>query len=313
MMLLMELIRGLSHLKPAHKHCVATIGNFDGVHLGHQALLGRLREHAKALALPLLVILFEPHPNEYFLHGHMPARLMRLREKLHVLREWGVDRVLCLRFNAELAQMPALEFIRHVLIEKLAVHYLEVGDDFRFGYQRQGDVALLKQQAAHGHFQVEKIPSFQVGGERVSSTRIRALLKAADLAEAGSLLGRPFGVYGRVAHGDKRGRLLGFPTANIYLHRRAVPIDGIFAVKTYGLAEQPIFGVANVGTRPTFGGTVSLLEVFLFDFNDTIYGCAVFVEFCHKFRNEEHYDTLEALVAQMTQDAADARAYFGLS
>jgi len=311
-MAVMELIRGIINILQRHHGCVATIGNFDGVHLGHQALIQRVISKAKQAQLPSLVIIFEPQPNEYFLKGKEPARLMRLREKLTAIRELGVDRVLCLHFNAELASLPAEEFITELLLKKLGVQYVVIGDDFKFGHKRQGDVNLLKQFAKTHGFEAECMETLLIENERVSSTRIRQALAAAELTLAKILLGRAFGMSGNVAHGDKRGRVLGFPTANIYLHRRTVPIAGIFAVKVYGLGDDCIYGVANVGTRPTVGGTRSLLEVYLFDFNREIYGQHIYVEFMHKFRDEEKYDTLDALTEQMVIDAANARAYFGL-
>lgn len=308
----MELIRGLVNIHAKHHGCVATIGNFDGVHLGHQALIRRVIAKAHELDLPSLVIIFEPQPNEYFLHGKEPSRLMRLREKLSALRKLDIDRVLCLHFNDMLANLNAEDFINEILIKKLGIKYIEVGHDFRFGHARKGSISLLKKFGQQYHFQAECMDTLQIEGARVSSTRIRDTLEKADLQTAELLLGRAFGMSGKVAHGDKRGRVLGFPTANIHLHRRKVPVGGIFAVKVYGLHPDCVYGVANVGTRPTINATRSLLEVYLFDFNQEIYGQHIYVEFVHKFRDEEKFDTLEALRVQMVKDAANARAYFDL-
>jgi riboflavin kinase/FMN adenylyltransferase len=303
----MEFIRGLHNLRPRHRGCVATIGNFDGVHLGHQAVIGQLAEKAAELHLPALAVLFEPQPLEHFRPEAAPARLMRLREKLQALRRYSVERVLCLRFDARQAAMSAEDFIRRVLVEALSVRYLVVGDDFRFGHGRAGDFALLERAGrAHG-FQVAPMHSFTVDGARVSSTRVREALAAGDLDGAARLLGRGFRISGRVAHGDKRGRTIGVPTANIHLHRRVTPLRGVYVVELYGLDEEPLAGVANIGTRPTVGGTRALLEVHLFDFDRDIYGRHVSVEFLHRLRDEQRFQSLDELKARITMDFTEAR------
>lgn len=306
----MELIRGLHNLKARHHGCVATIGNFDGVHLGHQAVIGQLAEQSANLGLPSLVILFEPQPQEYFEHERTPARLTRFREKLQALRRYSVDRVLCLRFDAGLAGMSADDFIRRILVEGVGVRYLVVGDDFRFGRGRQGDFAALERAGRAYGFQVVNMHSFRVDNERVSSTRIRAALAAGDLVTAEKFLGRPFRMCGRVAHGDKRGRTIGFPTANLYLHRKVVPLHGVYCVELFGVAGEPRAGVANVGTRPTASGTRTLLEVHLFDFDGDIYGHYVNVNFLHKLRDERRFDSFTALTRQIEDDVRQARAFF---
>jgi riboflavin kinase/FMN adenylyltransferase len=306
----MELVRGIHNLRPRHRRCAATIGNFDGVHLGHQAVLGQLSERAVAMHLPVTVITFEPQPREFFTPEQVPARLTRLREKVEVLRRFGVDRVLCLRFGDYLSGLPPEEFIRIILLEGLEVKYLVVGDDFRFGRDRAGNFALLQHAgAAHG-FPVVNMHTFSVDGARVSSTRVREALEAGDLAGAELLLGRPYRMSGRVAHGDKRGRTIGFPTANIFLHRPATPVQGVFAVELFGIEGEPVQGVANVGNRPTVDGTRSLLEVHLFDFHREIYGRHVQVEFLHKIRSERRFESFDALKRQIEQDVASARAWF---
>lgn len=306
----MELIRGVPNLRPRHRGCAATIGNFDGVHLGHQAVLGQLSERAVALHLPVTVITFEPQPREFFTPERVPPRLTRLREKVESLRRFGVDRVLCLRFGDYLAGLPPEEFIRIVLLEGLEVKYLVVGDDFRFGRDRAGNFALLERAgAAHG-FPVVNMHSFNIDGARVSSTRVREALEAGDLARAELLLGRPYRMSGRVAHGDKRGRTIGFPTANIFLHRPATPVQGVFAVEMFGVEGEPVRGVANVGNRPTVDGTRSLLEVHLFDFHRDIYGRHVQVEFLHKLRPERRFESFDALKSQIEDDVTRARAWF---
>ncbi len=308
----MELIRGLHNLRPEHHGCVATIGNFDGVHLGHQAVLGQLADKAAQLGLPTVVITFEPQPQEFFSHGDIPPRLTRFREKLKALRRYSVERVLCLPFNRALAEMEAEDFIRRVLVEGLGVRYLVVGDDFRFGKERRGDFAMLQRAGAKHGFEVVTMHTFEIGGSRVSSTRIREALHAGDLALAEQLLGRPYRMCGRVAHGNKLGRTIGFPTANIFLHRKETPVDGVFAVEMFGIEGEPVPGVANVGTRPTVDGTRSLLEVHLFDFAADIYGEYVFVDFLHRIREERRFESFDALKAQILLDAESARNYFSL-
>ncbi len=306
----MELVRGHHNLRPRHRGCVATIGNFDGVHLGHQAVLGQLAEKAAELQLPTMVVTFEPQPQEFFGRGAMPPRLTRFREKFLALRRYSVDRVLCLRFDRHLAAMPAEAFVRMLLVEGIGVRYLVTGDDFRFGKDRRGDFALLQAAGAELGFTVVNMHTFGIDRERVSSTRIREALAAGDLAGAEKLLGRPYRMCGRVAHGDRRGRSIGFPTANIHLHRKASPVQGVYAVEMFGVAGEPVPGVANVGNRPTVGGTRSLLEVHLFDFAEDIYGRHVHVDFLHKLRAERKFESFDALRQQIHRDAEQARGWF---
>ena len=306
----MELIRGLHNLRERHRGCVATIGNFDGVHLGHQAVLGQLAEKADALGLPATVITFEPLPHEYFLADRAPARLTRFREKVHALRRFSVDRLMCLRFDAALASMPAETFIERVLVAGLGVKHLVVGDDFRFGQGRAGDFAMLKAAGREHGFQVVNMHTFRIGDGRVSSTRIREALEAGDMATAEQLLGRPFRLCGRVAHGDKRGRSIGFPTANLKLERQISPVNGVFAVEMFGLEDEPVQGVANVGRRPTVGGVENRLEVHLFDFDRDIYGRHVQVDLLHKVRDEQRFESLDDLIGQIGRDVVAAREWF---
>jgi riboflavin kinase/FMN adenylyltransferase len=309
----MRLIRGLHNLRPADREVAATIGNFDGVHLGHQAVLGQLAERAADLALPTTVITFEPQPQENFAPGSAPPRLTRLREKVVALRRYAVDRVLCLRFDARLASLAAGEFVQRILVDGLAVRYLVVGDDFRFGKGRSGDFDTLVRAGRDHGFQVAHMHTFDIGGQRVSSTRVRAALAAGDLALAEQLLGRPYRMLGRVAHGDKRGRTIDFPTANIFLHRHSTPVSGVFAVEMFGLDPEPVQGVANVGTRPTVDGTRTLLEVHLFDFDQDIYGRHVAVDFLHRIRDERKFESFEALKRQIAEDVVQARRFFKLT
>ena len=305
----MELIRGLYNLRPRHRGCVATIGNFDGVHLGHQAVLGQLAERGAELDLPTVVVTFEPHSREYFARGEIPPRLSRFREKLQALRRFSVSRVVCLRFDQNLASMPAEIFIQKLLVEGLAVRYLVVGDDFRFGKGRKGDFNLLRDMGDKLGFQVANMHTFNVDGVRVSSSHIREALAKDDLESAEKLLGRPYRMCGRVVHGDGRGRTIGFPTANIHLHRRSSPVSGVYAVELFGLEQEPLTGVANVGIRPTLGGTESRLEVHLMDFNGDIYGRYIHVDFLHKLRSEIRFGSLEELVIQIRKDVVAARAF----
>lgn len=306
----MELIRGLHNLRPHHHGCVATIGNFDGVHLGHQAILGQLSDKAEQLKLPTVVITFEPQPQEYFSRGEIPPRLTRFREKFKALRRYSVDRVLCLDFNTALAELTAEEFLQRILLDGLGVRYLVIGDDFHFGNGRQGNFDYLRQAGKKHGFEVVNMHTFTIGDKRVSSTRIREMLQSGDLDGAEQLLGRPYRMCGRVAHGDKRGRLIGFPTANIFLHRKATPVEGVFAVELFGVEGEPVQGVANVGSRPTVDGTRSLLEVHLFDFSGDIYGRYVHVDFLHKIREERRFESFDALKEQILLDSEQAREFF---
>lgn len=306
----MELIRRLHNLRPRHRGCAVAVGNFDGVHLGHQAVLRRLGERAQELGVPALVMLFEPQPLEYFRPDAAPPRLMRLREKLLALRVQPVDRVLCVRFDARFAALSAEEFMARVLRDALAARFVIVGHDFRFGAGRRGDVDALRQGGSAFGFEVETAPTFELDGERVSSTGVRRALAQGGLEQAARLLGRPYRICGRVAHGDKLGRQLGVPTANIRLFRRRAPLAGIFAVALDGVEGAALPAVASLGTRPTVGGSALLLEVHLFEFERDIYGAQVTVEFRHRIRDERRFDSLAALRAQMLRDIAAARDYF---
>ena len=308
-----KIIRGFHNLSPSALGCVATIGNFDGVHLGHQAVLSQLALKGDMLGLPATVITFEPQPTEFFLPEKAPPRLSRFREKVEALRSYSIEQLCVLRFNKVLAEMSANDFIQKLLVEGLNVRYLVVGDDFKFGKDRKGDFALLKKMGDEHDFQVVNMHTFAIAETRVSSTRIRQALTAGDLMLAQTLLGHPYKMSGRVAHGDKRGRTLGYPTANIHLHRGKVPLTGVYAIRLYGLEDEPIEGVANVGVRPTIGEGNTLLEVHLFDFNKDIYGENVQVYFLHKVRDEKKFDGLPALVAQIERDCQSAKHYFDVA
>lgn len=304
-----DLIRGLYNIAPRHQGGVLTIGNFDGVHLGHQALIKKIKEKAAILNASAIVLTFEPQPLEFFANKPV-ARLTRWREKFYALRQTNVDAVCVLRFNQALANLSANDFIKKILVDHLKIRHIIVGDDFRFGYQRQGDFEFLVRQGKQLGFTVENMPDLMIHNERVSSTRIRMALNQDHLILAEQLLGRPYCMMGRVVHGDKLGRQLGFPTANIFLHRALAPIQGIYAVQMTGIGNQALPGVANVGIRPTIGGTKCLLEVYLFDFDRDIYGQSVSVEFCKKIRSEEYFSNLDLLKAAIHQDVIAARNYF---
>ncbi len=304
----MEFIRGRHNLRSQHRGCVATIGNFDGVHRGHQAVLGDLRAAADRLGLPATLVTFEPYPREFFTPEQAPSRLTRLREKLPLLAAAKVDRVLCLAFNARLAAMPAEQFVRDLLIAELGVRFLIVGDDFRFGRARAGDYALLADQGARHGFEVERMRTVNDAGARISSTRIREALLGGDLALAERLLGRPYAVTGRVAYGDALGRELGWPTANLPFRRRRPPLHGIFTVRVDGAGLEAWPGVASAGTRPTVNGADYRVEVYLLDFSSALYGQRLSVRFIERLRGEERFDSLPALREQIGRDVDEARA-----
>ena len=306
----MEFIRGLHNIRPEHRGCALTIGNYDGVHRGHQAVLAQLAERAQAAGLPTAVMLFEPQPAEFFQGGMAPPRLMRLRDKIEALRTQPVSRVICLRFDARLAALEAETFIDEILVRRLQVRYLVVGDDFRFGRNRVGNLDLLHRAGARYGFDATPMPSYQLAGERVSSTRIRAALAAGDFAGAARLLGRPYRMSGRVLPGDRIGRRIGIPTANLALDRLRSPLAGIFVVQAHGIGPAPLPAVASIGTRPTVGGTKPLLEVHVLDYDGDLYGKRIGVRFCTKLRDEQRFETLEAMAAQIRTDIDAARAYF---
>jgi len=304
----MRITHGFRSLGTPH---AVTIGNFDGLHLGHQAMLARLQDVARARGLPSCVLSFEPHPREFFAPEQAPARLSSLREKAECLQRRGIDRLHVFRFDRAFASLSAEAFIDQVLGTTLQARYVLVGDDFRYGARRAGDFALLKQAGERLGFDAEHLPTVEVAGERSSSTAVRQALAAGELEHAARLLGRPYSISGRVVHGDKLGRDIGFPTANIQLKHNRPPLMGIFAVELYGLNGAPLPGVASLGKRPTVKGAdaVPVLEVHLFDFNADIYGRRVRVDFLHKLRDEEKYPDLDTLVAQIRRDVDNAKHY----
>lgn len=306
----MRIIHGISGTT-GPSACVASIGNFDGVHLGHQTLVRRLAEEGRRLGLPVAIVLFEPQPREFFDPGQSPPRLMRLSEKLSRLADLPVDWVLLLRFDEKLANLAPEDFVRRILAERLHVRHLIVGDDFRFGRGRSGDHELLCRLGRLQGFTVSDTESVTVDGCRVSSTRVREALWRGDMAGAARLLGRPYALRGRVVHGDQLGRRLGFPTANIELRRENIPVQGVFAVTMSGISAEAWPGVANIGIRPTVtGNRRAMLETHLFDFAGDLYGRRVEVHLHHKLRDEMRFAGLEDLKEQIARDAAAARGYF---
>jgi len=290
---------------------VLAIGNFDGLHLGHRALLERLTATARQHGLPSAVMSFEPHPRELFSPDQAPARLTSLREKLALLEACGIDEVHLLHFNRRLAGQPAEEFVERLLVRGLGVRHLIVGDDFRFGQGRGGDFSLLETEGMRHGFGVEAMDTIEIAGERVSSSAVRDTLATGDLEHAARLLGRPYCISGRVVHGDKIGRKIGWPTANIQLKRKRVALTGVFAVTVSGLDKRHLPGAASLGVRPTLGlGLRPVLEVHLFDFDQEIYGAHVTVHFLHKLRDEMKFASFDALSAQIARDVAATQKYF---
>lgn len=306
----MELIRGIHNIRQRHQKCVLTIGNFDGVHLGHQAILHRVKTLARRYDALACIMIFEPQPREYFAPEDAPGRISRLRDKIRWFQDEGIDSVLCLPFNRRLQQLTADEFCRTVLQEGLHVQHLVVGDDFRFGCDRQGDFEYLHRFGTEQGFLVENTPSVLTeSGKRISSSLVRSCLREGDVEQAESLLGHPLSLEGRVVHGKKLGRTLGFPTANIHLKIQAPAMSGVYAVRLIhcGVAYD---GVANIGTRPTVSGQHPILEVHLFNFKGDLYDAYVEVQFCHFIRAERKMSGLPELEKQIQCDKEEAIRFF---
>jgi riboflavin kinase/FMN adenylyltransferase len=306
----MELIRGRHNLRSRHRGCAVTIGAFDGIHLGHQAVLAHLNAEAASLGVPTTVVTFEPLPREYLSPVEAPPRITTLRDKWPLLEACEVDRVLCLPFNESLRQLSAREFVEQVFVEGLGVRYLAFGDDFRFGNRREGDLDYVRALADEFGYAVAPTPTLEVDHERVSSTRIRAALAESDFEAASGLLGRPFEMAGRVQHGQKLGRQLDAPTANIALRRIRSPLQGVYAVNVSGGGLHKAPGVANVGVKPTIGESLeATLEVHVLDGSPDLYGERLTVQFWHKLRDEQKFPSLDALKAGIAADKANARAW----
>ena len=319
----MQLIRGYGAIKAEHRNCVATIGNFDGVHLGHQSILRQVQTYAEREGLATCAIVFEPLPREFFVQsqgvvqsrGHsLQARIYTFRDKLEAFSSANVDQVLCLNFNDALRGLTAEQFVRHILVDGLGIRHLVVGDDFRFGCDRNGDFDSLCAMGEQFGFTVENSCTVEIAGERVSSTRIREALEQGHFAEAEQLLGRPFMISGRVNHGQKLGRKLGFPTINLPLGRSHSPVRGVYIVRVHGVLENGVEriynGIANVGSRPTVNGTRDRLEVHLLNFEGDLYGHRLSVEFIEKIRGEQKFDSLADLKLAIADDRRKALGYF---
>ena len=305
----MLVYRGFSHVSPGAT--VLTIGNFDGIHLGHRALLKRLTDAAKAENLLPTAITFEPHPREYFAPDSAPARLSTLREKLEMIADEGVEAAYVGHFNARFAALSAEDFIERILVGCLRVKHLIIGDDFRFGAGRRGDFAMLRQSGERFGFAVDAMGCVMLDAERASSSAVRDALAAGRMEHAARLLGRSYSIDGRVVHGEKMGRQLGFATANIRIKHDRPPLTGVFAVEVHGLPDGPHHGVANLGIRPSANQVARpLLEIHLFDFARDIYGAHLNVRFVHKIRDEARFPNLEALKAQIMRDADEAGQFF---
>ena len=302
----MELIRGLHNLKK-QPGCILTIGNFDGIHLGHQEILKRLVSKSKKMGLPSLVVSFSVTPETFF--GRPKARLSSFRDKHLFLESMGVDKHLLIRFNKDFSELSASSFIDQILVEKIGVKHCFIGDDFRFGKGRLGDFSMLKAASHENNYTIEKLNSVLLDGLRVSSSAVRNFLTDGNFTGAEKFLGRPFSISGKVAHGDKLGRTIGFPTANISIHRKLSPILGVYSVLVK-LKSQTYNGVCNVGKRPTLGGKKTLLEVFIFDFNEEIYGEYATVIFKQKCRDEKKFESFDELKKQIKKDVEKSRLFF---
>ncbi len=306
----MEIIHGTHNISPSHHGNVITIGNFDGVHKGHQMLLQQLCDKAQALGAPSLLITFEPQPREFFSGTSVPPRLTRFREKVELLKLSGLERLLLFPFNERTARTPAAWIIDELLHQRLGAKYVLVGDDFRFGRDREGDFAMMQSGGQRHGFTVEQTPTLSIDGERVSSSRIRAALAEGDFELASNLLGHEYFIMGRVVYGRQLGRQLGVPTANIRLRRYKAALEGVYCVTVDGVDGHTYPGIANIGVRPTVDGKEPLLEVHIFDFDGDIYNELLKVTFKRKLRDEQAFESIDALKAQIDKDVLEARAWF---
>ena len=304
----MKIIRTL--LTPLPQKTIITIGNFDALHQGHQHLLDELIEKSKKQKLMSLVMTFEPLPSEFF-STHPPARLSSFKEKCLYLKKWNLDYLICLRFNKALANLSAVDFVKTILIEKLNMKHLIIGEGFRFAYQRQGDSALLQKLSTIYAFRVDILPARFYQHHRVSSTGVREALAQNQFELVHALLDRPYTLSGHVAHGKKRGRDLGFPTANIHLHRKKLPLEGVYIVKVHGLDTQALPGVANIGHRPSIDNIPKpLLEIHLLNYHQNLYGRSITVEFIKKLRDEKKFQSIEKLKQQIHHDIEETKRFF---
>ncbi|HVN46003.1 MAG TPA: bifunctional riboflavin kinase/FAD synthetase [Steroidobacteraceae bacterium] len=302
----MQLIRGVKGFDAGTAGCALTIGTYDGIHLGHQALIARVREHAVRLGTRSVLLTFEPTPREFLAPRDPPARLTSLRERWRILSALQLDRLWLLRFGEALRNLSAEDFAQ-LLVRELAPRIVVVGHDFRFARHGEATAPVLAEAGRRFGFEVEVLPAVMLDSERISSSGVRAALACSDFDRARRWLGRPWSMRGRVQPGRSLGAKLGFPTANVPLERRRSPVAGIFAVRVHGAGPDERCGVASLGTRPTIGGTEALLEAHVFDFDGDLYGQEIEVEFVARLRAEERFPSLEALTRQMERDAAEAR------
>lgn len=305
----MQLIRGIHNIREDLNGCVLTIGNFDGVHRGHKRVIDSLVKTAKANGLASAVMVFEPQPQEVFNPKAAPARLTRLRDKYSLLKSLGVDKLICVKFSMTFASMSAEAFIEDLLVKKLVVKYLIIGDDFRFGANRRGDFSMLVDYGKKHDFVVTDTESCKLSGCRVSSTEIRQLLLADKLNDAKDMLGRDYSIHGKVIHGDKKGRTIGFPTANVLLQRHVSPVSGVYAVMV-SFEKWQFAGVANIGSRPTVSGNRQQLEVHLFGYKGSLYGKHIEVTVKDKLREEKRFSSFDELTHQIKLDAEQAQQFF---
>jgi riboflavin kinase/FMN adenylyltransferase len=306
----MQLIRGLHNLTQPLPPCAVTIGNFDGIHLGHQQVLHQLKTIADKSTLCSAVIIFEPQPIEFFAPDKAPKRLARFREKIAYLKSQKIDYLLCLKFDQKFSELSAEQFVQDLLVNRLSTRHLVIGDDFRFGKNRSGNFESLQSYGNQYGFAVDNTETLLLDGIRVSSTRIRESIRNNDFTLAAALLGRPYSLSGKVSHGQKLGRQLGYPTINIKMGSKTLIVKGIFAVMVKGIDNRVLQGVASLGTRPTVNGVDSILEVYILDFNQDVYGYSVEVDFLYKIRDEKKFDSIEALTVNIEQDVVMAKQYF---
>ncbi|MAR27991.1 MAG: bifunctional riboflavin kinase/FMN adenylyltransferase [Gammaproteobacteria bacterium] len=306
----MEIINGLHNLRSRHRGCVLTIGNFDGVHRGHRQLIDALCEKAKAMGVPSMLMTFEPQPREFFAGTKLPARLTRFREKVYLLDQTPLDRLLCLPFNERTANIEAGWFAKDFVVDQVGAKHLVIGDDFRFGRGREGDFALFERHGQVHGYSVSAMSTLLQGEARISSTLIRETLAAGDFTAAANLLGHEYFIMGRVVYGRQLGRQLNVPTANIRLQRYRAALEGVYCVTVEGIAGAVRHGIANIGVRPTVDGKEPLLEVHVFDYTGNLYGDLIKVTFKQKLREEQAFDSIDALKTQINQDIEQARHYF---
>ena len=306
----MEIINGLHNLRTRHRGCVLTVGNFDGVHCGHRALIDALCDEADALGVPSMLMTFEPQPREFFAGSKLPARLTRFREKVHLLSQTRLDRLLCLPFNEQTANIEAEWFAKDFIVDLADAKHVVIGDDFRFGRGREGDFALFERYGREFGYRVSAMSTLLLGQERISSTLIRQTLAAGDFAGATEMLGHEYFIMGRVVYGRQLGRQLNVPTANIRLQRYRAALEGVYCVTVEGIGDTERQGIANIGVRPTVDGKEPLLEVHVFDYAGNLYGSLIKVTFKQKLRDEQTFESIDALKTQIGLDLLEARDYF---